>query len=147
AAFRFRALRLPRKGRYRRTNQSSGCGEGEPQPERHGALASMELQRRLSAARAAEIRSRISRPPAHRALLAFLALVLVLLLLVYGIAGESVGRSGTPVDHGPSPLARSSPVLTLSHGRLGSRRLPVRSAALTFDDGPDPKWTPRIARE
>jgi peptidoglycan/xylan/chitin deacetylase (PgdA/CDA1 family)/glycosyltransferase involved in cell wall biosynthesis len=107
----------------------------------------MDHPRRLSAARAAEIRRRISRPPAHRALLAFLAIVLVLLLLVYGLAGESVGGSRTPLGHGHSPLAGGGPVLTLGHGRLRSRSLPPRRAALTFDDGPDPTWTPRIARE
>ena len=107
----------------------------------------MERPRRLSAARAAEIRRRISRPPAHWSLLAFLAVVLVLLLLVYGLTDESVGASRTPFVRGHSPLMGSQPLLTAEGGRLRSRPLPSRRVALTFDDGPDPVWTPRIARE
>jgi len=107
----------------------------------------MERRRRLSAARAAEIRRRINRPPAHRALLAFVAVVLVLLLVVYGLAGESVGKSSTPTAADSSPLEDSEPLLTVRDGRLRAPRLPANRVALTFDDGPDPVWTPRIARE
>jgi cellulose synthase/poly-beta-1,6-N-acetylglucosamine synthase-like glycosyltransferase/peptidoglycan/xylan/chitin deacetylase (PgdA/CDA1 family) len=108
----------------------------------------MERHRRLSAARAAEIRRRISRPPAHWSLLAFVAFVLVLLVLVDGLTGESIGHSRTPAEHGrSSPLTGSEPVLAVEAGRLRSRRLPAKRVALTFDDGPDPVWTPRIARE
>jgi cellulose synthase/poly-beta-1,6-N-acetylglucosamine synthase-like glycosyltransferase/peptidoglycan/xylan/chitin deacetylase (PgdA/CDA1 family) len=108
----------------------------------------MGQQRRLSAARAAEIRGRISRPPAHWSLLAFVAAALLLLLLVYGFTGESVGRSRTPVAaHGRSPFVGKRPLLTYEQGRLRSRKLPERRVALTFDDGPDPVWTPKIARE
>src|SRR5215218_2601566 len=107
----------------------------------------MERPRRLSAARATEIRRRISRPPAHWSLLAFVACVLLLLLLVYGLAGESVGHSGTPVGNEDSPLTGSQPLLTAQGGQLRSRKLPAKRVALTFDDGPDPVWTRRIARE
>ncbi|HKF80302.1 MAG TPA: bifunctional polysaccharide deacetylase/glycosyltransferase family 2 protein [Thermoleophilaceae bacterium] len=107
----------------------------------------MERPRRLSAARATEIRRRISRPPAHWSLLAFVACVLLLLLLVYGLAGESVGHSGTPVGNENSPLTGSQPLLTAQGGQLRSRKLPAKRVALTFDDGPDPVWTRRIARE
>src|SRR4051812_8593899 len=108
----------------------------------------MDHQRRLSAARAAEIRRRINRPPAHRSLLAFVGLVLVVLLIVYGITGESIGRSSTPAAAaGDSALAGSEPLLTAAGGGLRSRKLPARRVALTLDDGPDPVWTPRIARE
>ncbi len=108
----------------------------------------MDHRRRLSAARAAEIRRRINRPPAHRSLLAFVGLVLVVLLVVYGLTGESVGRSSTPAaSAGLSPLAGSEPVLTARGDGLRARSLPARTVALTFDDGPDPVWTPRIARE
>jgi cellulose synthase/poly-beta-1,6-N-acetylglucosamine synthase-like glycosyltransferase/peptidoglycan/xylan/chitin deacetylase (PgdA/CDA1 family) len=106
----------------------------------------MELPRRLSAARAAEIRRRISRPPAHWSLLAFIACVFALLAIIQGLTEESVGQSRTPVSDARSPLAGSDPVLTGEAGRLRSRRLPPKRVALTFDDGPDPVWTPRIAR-
>ena len=107
----------------------------------------MGHRRRLSAARAAEIRRRINRPPAHWSLLAFVGIALVLLLAVYGLAGEWVGRSRTPSVQGHSPLAGAEPVLVEGKGRLLPRALHPRRVALTFDDGPDPKWTPRIAAE
>jgi peptidoglycan/xylan/chitin deacetylase (PgdA/CDA1 family) len=107
----------------------------------------MERPRRLSAARAAQIRLRIRRPPAHWTLLAFLAAMLLLLLLVCGLTDESVGGSRTPLASSRSQPAASQSLLTADGRRLRSRRLPRRSVALTFDDGPDPDWTPRIARE
>jgi cellulose synthase/poly-beta-1,6-N-acetylglucosamine synthase-like glycosyltransferase/peptidoglycan/xylan/chitin deacetylase (PgdA/CDA1 family) len=83
-------------------------------------------------------------------LLGFLAVVLVLLLLVQGVTVRRVGASATPtaaVGDG-SPLAGERPLLTTDGGRLVSRQPPPgRRVALTFDDGPDPTWTPRIARE
>ena len=72
-----------------------------------------------------------------------------LLLLVHGVTVNGVGSSGTParpID--VSPLAGERPLLTVDDGRLRSRQPPPgRRVALTFDDGPDPTWTPRIARE
>jgi cellulose synthase/poly-beta-1,6-N-acetylglucosamine synthase-like glycosyltransferase/peptidoglycan/xylan/chitin deacetylase (PgdA/CDA1 family) len=69
------------------------------------------------------------------------------MLLLQGLSIRSTGNSGTPAGSSESaPLARSGPVLMQDHGRLASRkRPPGRRIALTFDDGPDPRWTPRIA--
>src|SRR5215204_2318418 len=107
----------------------------------------MAPSRRLSPARAAQIGRRISRPPAHWSLLGFVALALMLMLLVHGLTEGSVGKSRPPVSGSDSLLEGRPPLLTAVGDRLLSRRLPIRRVALTFDDGPDPIWTPKIARE
>jgi cellulose synthase/poly-beta-1,6-N-acetylglucosamine synthase-like glycosyltransferase/peptidoglycan/xylan/chitin deacetylase (PgdA/CDA1 family) len=97
--------------------------------------------------RAARLRRRIRRPPGHWAILAFVLGVLVLLLLVQGVSVHAIGASRTPrAVPGAAPLAGAGPILQERGGRLVSRgTLPPRQVALTFDDGPDPRWTPRIA--
>jgi cellulose synthase/poly-beta-1,6-N-acetylglucosamine synthase-like glycosyltransferase/peptidoglycan/xylan/chitin deacetylase (PgdA/CDA1 family) len=82
-------------------------------------------------------------------LLALLAVVLMLLLLVQGVTVRRIGASATPTARtAGSPLAGSRPLLTVEHGRLVSRQPPPgRRVALTFDDGPDPTWTPKVAHE
>src|SRR5918993_2417881 len=110
----------------------------------------MGRRRGASAPRADEIRRRIRRPSAHWLLLAFFAVVLVVLLTVQGVTVRRVGSSATPTDAvgGGSPLAGERSLLTVRGGRLVSGQPPPgRRVALTFDDGPDPTWTPRIARE
>src|SRR4051794_13985488 len=102
-------------------------------------LASPELQARL--------RRRIRRPPAHWALLGFCLFVLLVLLTVQGVATHTTGRSGTPTSSSSdSPLAGQPSLLALEHGRLiGHEAPPGKRIALTFDDGPDETWTPKIA--
>jgi cellulose synthase/poly-beta-1,6-N-acetylglucosamine synthase-like glycosyltransferase/peptidoglycan/xylan/chitin deacetylase (PgdA/CDA1 family) len=80
-------------------------------------------------------------------LLALVFVVLILLLLVEGFTTKTVGASSTGSGAtADSPLAGSGPVLTAKHGRLSSiGGPPGRRIALTFDDGPDPRWTPKIA--
>src|SRR3954468_12491087 len=95
--------------------------------------------------RAARIRGRIRKPPAHRALLVFCLLIMVLLLGAQGLTVHATGQSRTP-GHGTARSLGSVPLLTLGDGRLSGVGKPTgRRVALTFDDGPDPKWTPRIA--
>src|SRR5204862_4732299 len=106
--------------------------------------------RRRGVARATEadrLRRRIRRPPGHWALLAFCLGALVLLLFVQGVSVHAIGASSTPRPvHGAAPLAGDGPILAERGGRLVPRgALPAREVALTFDDGPDPRWTPRIA--
>jgi len=84
---------------------------------------------------------------AHRILLGFLVLTLLLMLAVEGIAADTTGRSGiSKYPAGIAPLAHAGPVLYEARGSLVSRAArPGKQIALTFDDGPSPTWTPRIA--
>jgi cellulose synthase/poly-beta-1,6-N-acetylglucosamine synthase-like glycosyltransferase/peptidoglycan/xylan/chitin deacetylase (PgdA/CDA1 family) len=91
------------------------------------------------------VRRRIRRPPTHRALLGFSLFVLAVILTVQGLAAHTTGRSGTAAAGASSPLAGRSSLLAYAHGRLVSAgRAPGRRIALSFDDGPDPRWTPRV---
>jgi cellulose synthase/poly-beta-1,6-N-acetylglucosamine synthase-like glycosyltransferase/peptidoglycan/xylan/chitin deacetylase (PgdA/CDA1 family) len=55
--------------------------------------------------------------------------------------GHAVGGR----DAVPPSISRGGPIIDTSHGKPRSYRLPARTIALTFDDGPDPRWTPRIS--
>jgi cellulose synthase/poly-beta-1,6-N-acetylglucosamine synthase-like glycosyltransferase/peptidoglycan/xylan/chitin deacetylase (PgdA/CDA1 family) len=88
----------------------------------------------------------VGRPAARWLLLAFLVVALVVLLGAQGFSTRTTGRSATPGHPvSPGPLASEGSILTWDGQRLVSRRAPARRIALTFDDGPDPEWTPRIA--
>src|SRR5918996_1625796 len=93
---------------------------------------------------------RIERPPAHWLVLGLFLGTLSLLLLAEGLTVHTTGTSGTPA---PLPADRSRALDTEKalfvagpDGRLVPRETRVgRRVALTFDDGPDPRWTPEIA--
>jgi len=71
--------------------------------------------------------------------------VVLVLLLVQGFTVLTTGASRTPSAAAGSPLAGAGSVLGDVGGRLVSRERAIgRRIALTFDDGPDPKWTPRV---
>jgi cellulose synthase/poly-beta-1,6-N-acetylglucosamine synthase-like glycosyltransferase/peptidoglycan/xylan/chitin deacetylase (PgdA/CDA1 family) len=71
---------------------------------------------------------------------------LVTLLLIEGFTTKTVGAESATGGAGQAPLARSLPILTAKGSRLvPAQPPPGRNVALTFDDGPDPRWTPRIA--
>jgi cellulose synthase/poly-beta-1,6-N-acetylglucosamine synthase-like glycosyltransferase/peptidoglycan/xylan/chitin deacetylase (PgdA/CDA1 family) len=80
--------------------------------------------------------------------LGLLLTTLLALLAVQGITTRTTGRSATPVPGSGGPLAGDGPILAWGPGGLQSRdAAPGKRIALTFDDGPDPHWTPRIAHE
>ena len=84
----------------------------------------------------------------RRGLLGFCLGMLILLLLVDGVTTKTVGAAGTGARSVTgSSLAGSAPVLVANgHGGLVSRQPPPgHRIALTFDDGPNPTWTPKIA--
>src|SRR4029078_13639578 len=59
-----------------------------------------------------------------------------------------IGASSEPRPEpgAPAPLLHTRPILAASGDRLVSvQPPPARRVALTFDDGPDPRWTPKIA--
>ena len=71
---------------------------------------------------------------------------MAVLLGVQGLSTRTTGSSRTPEVGRAGPLAGERPLLGYVAGRLRSREEPPgRRVALTFDDGPDPRWTPRIA--
>jgi hypothetical protein len=77
-----------------------------------------------------------------------LAVVLAALgmaLLVDGFSHHSIGPSSTVGARGAvSGVDVQGPVLDLSGPAPRSAPLPDKTVALTFDDGPDPRWTPQI---
>ena len=89
---------------------------------------------------------RFARRPARWLLLSFLLAAMAVLLGVQGLSTRTTGSSRTPEVGRAGPLAGERPLLGYVAGRLRSREEPPgRRVALTFDDGPDPRWTPRIA--
>src|SRR3954452_17722348 len=104
---------------------------------------------RMRRERAAALARRLRYPPAHWRLLSF-CLVIVLAVIVFeGVVTHTIGASSEPKlqPGAPAPLLHERPILNVTaSGKLGSRQpAPGRRVALTFDDGPDPKWTPKIA--
>src|SRR5206468_1565054 len=84
---------------------------------------------------------------ARWSLLALLLAALAAALAAQGLSTRTTGPSRTPlVSDARGALAGASPILRWNGNRLLSREQPTgRRIALTFDDGPDPRWTPRIA--
>ena len=87
------------------------------------------------------------RPSGRHLLLAGGILALVLLLLIEGFTTKTVGSASTLAEDGSGhPLAGQGPILSYQGGGLKSRpTLGGKVVSLTFDDGPDPNWTPKIA--
>jgi poly-beta-1,6 N-acetyl-D-glucosamine synthase len=76
---------------------------------------------------------------------AALVVTVALALLLDGFTRHAVGQSSTVAPRGAeSGLATQGPVLDMSGPQPRSAPLPDKTVALTFDDGPDPEWTPRI---
>ncbi|MFF5230200.1 bifunctional polysaccharide deacetylase/glycosyltransferase family 2 protein [Dactylosporangium sp. NPDC000521] len=44
----------------------------------------------------------------------------------------------------PAEVISGGPIIDTRKGTVRSYRLPARTIALIFDDGPDPEWTPRV---
>jgi len=94
------------------------------------------------------LRRRLWSPPAHWWLLALCLGVVALLILFQGYATHMVGASteSGPAEGGVSSLAEGPGLLRASGDELVPAQRPAgRRIALTFDDGPDPRWTPRVA--
>lgn len=80
---------------------------------------------------------------------AIVALTLVTVLGINGIANSSVVSETGAVDPGsadyvPAAISGGGPVIDPTGAGSGSRAVPANTVALTFDDGPDPTWTPQI---
>ncbi|HLL69204.1 MAG TPA: glycosyltransferase [Micromonosporaceae bacterium] len=86
------------------------------------------------------------KPRAHWGVLALGASALFATLAIDGFVQEP--GSGTVQPGGTEISAHASmvtgPVVRVSGNEVTAGKLPAQTVALTFDDGPDPVWTPRI---
>jgi cellulose synthase/poly-beta-1,6-N-acetylglucosamine synthase-like glycosyltransferase/peptidoglycan/xylan/chitin deacetylase (PgdA/CDA1 family) len=83
--------------------------------------------------------------------LIFVLLTLAAALLMHGyLGGEVVGagvvRKPGAASRVPEAIREGGPVLGIHSGPLDAASLPRHTAVLSFDDGPDPTWTPQILR-
>jgi len=80
--------------------------------------------------------------------LALLLVVIAGVLTVEAYANAAFVPDGeTPPgnqDRVPEAIRTGGPIISANGSEPRSYRLPPRTAALTFDDGPDPTWTPKI---
>jgi cellulose synthase/poly-beta-1,6-N-acetylglucosamine synthase-like glycosyltransferase/peptidoglycan/xylan/chitin deacetylase (PgdA/CDA1 family) len=96
---------------------------------------------------AAALRLRLRNPPAHWWLLGACLVLLAALIAFQGFCTHTIGAGieGPPNVHAGAPLLGSRPLLVARGNRLHSPQGdPGKRIALTFDDGPDPRWTPKI---
>ena len=88
--------------------------------------------------------------PRRAVTLALLVVVLsVLFVEAYTSARfspDSGGPDGGSSDSVPAEISAGGPIVNAAAGPPHTYRLPAKTVALTFDDGPDPWWTPRIQR-
>ncbi|MET9228900.1 bifunctional polysaccharide deacetylase/glycosyltransferase family 2 protein [Lentzea sp. NPDC003310] len=87
-------------------------------------------------------------PRAHWVLLALGVVVLLGALLldtfVVGRVGQGAEPTAGPAGTVPQSLHQGGPLVGSTGSGLSSRATPDRTVVLTFDDGPDPEWTPKI---
>ncbi|MEU3521399.1 bifunctional polysaccharide deacetylase/glycosyltransferase family 2 protein [Streptomyces sp. NPDC006654] len=96
-------------------------------------------------------RSRQVTPRAHWLLLCVLVVTLSSALLLQGYTHHMFGITSDDVtgprgrsDAVPTQVTDGGPVIADAAGAPHTARPKTRTIALTFDDGPDPVWTPRI---
>jgi cellulose synthase/poly-beta-1,6-N-acetylglucosamine synthase-like glycosyltransferase/peptidoglycan/xylan/chitin deacetylase (PgdA/CDA1 family) len=83
-------------------------------------------------------------------LTAVLISMFVLVLVVAGIANARGGndaageRPPQAVNTVPESVRDGGPIVDTTHGQVTSTDIPAKTIALTFDDGPDPTWTPEV---
>ncbi|WP_250403586.1 bifunctional polysaccharide deacetylase/glycosyltransferase family 2 protein [Streptomyces cellostaticus] len=99
--------------------------------------------------RAAVRAAALQRPRVILALLLLLALTCVMLLDGYlrsEIGGDQRVRTDASADGVPKQILDGGPILTFRGGRAATVSVPDKTIALTFDDGPDPTWTPQVLK-
>ncbi|MEU3487265.1 bifunctional polysaccharide deacetylase/glycosyltransferase family 2 protein [Streptomyces massasporeus] len=89
----------------------------------------------------------LQRPRVVLALLLLLALVCVMLLDGYlraEVGGDQRVRTGASSSDVPDDVLDGGPIVTFRGGQATTVSVPDKTIALTFDDGPNPTWTPQV---
>ncbi|MEV6618705.1 polysaccharide deacetylase family protein, partial [Streptomyces sp. NPDC051051] len=125
-----------RAGRGRSRGRRTPAGGGRP-PAGGGSPAGA-ARRRL-------------RPPLrlrHLLPLVVLFAMMAMLLLRGYVHSEVLAdhrvRPDAAADRVPQAILDGGPVVDTRGGRTASREVPDHRLVLTFDDGPDPEWTPKV---
>ncbi|WP_406439298.1 glycosyltransferase [Streptomyces sp. NBC_00631] len=99
--------------------------------------------------RAAGRAAALQKPRVILALLLLLALTCVMLLDGYlraEVGGDQRVRSGASSSKVPDKVLDGGPILTFRGGRATAVSVPSKTIALTFDDGPNPTYTPQVLK-
>jgi cellulose synthase/poly-beta-1,6-N-acetylglucosamine synthase-like glycosyltransferase/peptidoglycan/xylan/chitin deacetylase (PgdA/CDA1 family) len=90
-------------------------------------------------------------PRGHWVLVSLVMFVFAVGLLVEGytrgVLGENSAHQPQQASRAggvPAAIADGGPVIQVTGPRVRSYRMPARTVALSFDDGPDPVWTPKV---
>ncbi|MGV9908799.1 bifunctional polysaccharide deacetylase/glycosyltransferase family 2 protein [Streptomyces tendae] len=97
--------------------------------------------------RAAGRAAALQRPRVLLALLLLLALTCVMLLDGYlraEVGGDQRVRTGASAGDVPDDVLDGGPILSFPGGQATTVSVPDKTIVLTFDDGPDPTWTPQV---
>ncbi|MFJ6296750.1 bifunctional polysaccharide deacetylase/glycosyltransferase family 2 protein [Streptomyces griseoviridis] len=97
--------------------------------------------------RAAGKAAALQKPRVILALLLLLALSSIMLLDGYlraEVGGDERVRDGASSSEVPDTILDGGPILTFRGGRATTLSVPEKTIALTFDDGPNPTWTPQV---
>ncbi|MDR6980526.1 cellulose synthase/poly-beta-1,6-N-acetylglucosamine synthase-like glycosyltransferase/peptidoglycan/xylan/chitin deacetylase (PgdA/CDA1 family) [Streptomyces sp. 3330] len=99
--------------------------------------------------RAAGKAAALQKPRVILALLLLLALTSVMLLDGYlraEVGGDERVRTGASAAKVPEKILDGGPILTFQGGQATTVSVPDKTIALTFDDGPNPTWTPQVLK-
>jgi cellulose synthase/poly-beta-1,6-N-acetylglucosamine synthase-like glycosyltransferase/peptidoglycan/xylan/chitin deacetylase (PgdA/CDA1 family) len=91
----------------------------------------------------------LARPRVMVGMLMLLVFLGVLIVQAYINAEFTSDHAESEVgdqDGVPLAIRGGGPVINTTGGQQSSSWLPPRTIALTFDDGPDPKWTPAVVK-
>jgi cellulose synthase/poly-beta-1,6-N-acetylglucosamine synthase-like glycosyltransferase/peptidoglycan/xylan/chitin deacetylase (PgdA/CDA1 family) len=87
-------------------------------------------------------------PRAHWLLLGSVLVAVAMLLTVHALTSGELGsdsaQAAGSTNRVPPAVRTAGTVVDARHGQVATRQLPDHTIALTFDDGPDPTWTPQI---
>ncbi|MFE7172470.1 bifunctional polysaccharide deacetylase/glycosyltransferase family 2 protein [Streptomyces sp. NPDC057616] len=99
--------------------------------------------------RAAGRAAALQKPRVILALLVLLGLTSVMLLDGYlraEVGGDERVRTGASSSEVPDRIIDGGPILTFRGGRATTVSVPKKTIALTFDDGPNPTYTPQVLK-
>ncbi|CAL9435161.1 Undecaprenyl-phosphate 4-deoxy-4-formamido-L-arabinose transferase [Streptomyces sp. enrichment culture] len=105
--------------------------------------------RRHGTATAARDGLRRRRLPLRLLMPALVLVALMAMLMLRGyvhseILADHRVQSPAPTDRVPQEILEGGPVIDTRGGRTDSLSVPDHRLVLTFDDGPDPVWTPKV---